>query len=746
MTRSYINFLKDSFLAVVIVLFAALVSVLIIQKTYAQVSNNAAVSFKKDGNGLFTITIRDPQGIQEYSFKAPDKLPYGGGITGCPTSRTITNVVFNDPADFTPSMEAFVVDCKDNRGEFTIAPPKDGITNGVKIGTEPEPEKTETATTPAPAAELEQSEEPAKPVKEISYPVTELGSCKNEDDCRVYCDKPGNLEKCIVFAESHSLMNGEEAAKARKFKESLNSGGTPGGCNSQATCESYCNDVSRIDECVAFGEKNGFLKGKELEDAKKVHAAIQRGAKMPGDCRNKTACEAYCQNSEHIDECITFAKENGFMSEQELREVEKILPLMKRGETPGACKSKEQCESYCEAEEHMDECISFAEKAGLLSEEELKHVEQFKKTGGKGPGGCKGKQCQSYCENPGNQKACFTWAKENGFLEEKDLQRMEEGKQQLRQSLEQMPPEARACVDEIVGPGGLEGDFFGGPEIGEKIKSCFESAFSGFGPPGQGGPGGPGEHGGFPGGPGGGFPGGPDGGGFGGGPGGCKSIDECMKYCQEHSDECSGFGPPSGNAGDRGSDHGDGRFPGGPQGNDQGEHRGDPRYIGPPIESGAPGEFGGTRPPCNGPEECQKLYEQGGFPDRRTESPIDQLKEGFQQPPEGFTPPTNISPDQYQQQYQQQFEQQFQQQYQQEYQKQYEQQYQQQQGTYPTPTSGEYHPPEGSYTPPPSNSYPSGGSYTPPEGSYSPPPPSSYRYGPQRQSLVGSVLDILGGK
>ncbi|MBI3046293.1 MAG: hypothetical protein HYY86_01990 [Candidatus Harrisonbacteria bacterium] len=616
---------------------------LIVGRVNAQstASRNSSISFKKDPNNLFIITIRDPQGIKEFSLQPPGKFSYGGEISGCPTSRKIDNVVFDDPFDFTPAMGGYVVDCGGNKDELEIFPPKNGVASAVRVGAQEEPAKTEAKKeAPKTAAPTEEAPKPsaapsaggttpsAAPAAKsnIQYPVAALGNCSSEFECRVYCDSPANIGKCLDYAEKNNLIKSDEIERGRKFKKVLDSGGTPGGCDSQQSCEVYCNDIDNLDKCLAFGEANGFLSGKELEEAKKVHSIVRGGGKLPGNCRNKTACEAYCKNPQHGEECLAFAESAGFLSEKELQEAKKFLPLMQRGETPGACKSKEECEVYCESEEHIDECIDFAIKHDVIPKEERERVEAFRKAGGKGPGGCRGRQCQAFCENPVNQKACFEWAKENGMLREDDLRRMEEGKQQLKNALGQMPPEARACVEEAI-PGGLSavesGEFFGGPEIGDKIRECFEQAFSQFGGPGGPGgfPGGPGGPGGFQGpggctspeecqafcqdnpeecqdfhpptggpggGPGSGFPGG---GGF-GGPGGCKSIDECMAYCQEHLDECGGFGPPGGGMPGGQPPSQGGGFPGG-------------GATGGQFPGGGPnGEFPGGPGGCKSQEEC----------------------------------------------------------------------------------------------------------------------------------------------
>ena len=385
---------------------------------------------------------------------------------------------------------------------------------------------------------------------EIIYPVIELGNCKDKTECFAYCELPLNGKQCLAFAKTHQLLPEEEIRVAEKV---LGVKGGPGGCNSKASCENYCDDVANIEACIAFAEENGLMKGRDLEEAKKVRAVIQSGKSLPGDCRNKNACENYCKNPEHMEECLAFAEASGFLPPEELAQAKIFMPLMKKGETPGACKSKEECDAYCESDEHFEECISFAEKHGMIPAEEREHIEAFKKAGGKGPGGCKGRQCQAFCEQPGNQQACLERAKANGDLKEDDLRLMEEGRQQIEKVLGDAPPEVASCLEGALGPGGVEkmrsGGFFGGEAMGEKMHACFEGFMSQMG--GEFG-GSNGEHGGPNGEPG-------RGGDF-SGPGGCKGPDECMAYCKDHMEECQSFVPPA--SGGQGSFSGGGPGPG----------------------------------------------------------------------------------------------------------------------------------------------------------------------------------------
>lgn len=510
-------------------IFAALLIIGVAQSA----ENNSTLTLQKDkGNGLFILNMKDSQGIKSFSLVFPtDKLPYSGDLTGCPPSRKIDNITINDPSDFKPLMNAVILDCQGNETEFEIGAPENGVAQVKKAGIVPPPPPPIPATPPKPKEDKPATTEskPSEkgeidPFASIQYPIKELENCESKDACKTYCEKPANLDRCIAFAEANGLLKHDEIERGKKFSEIVKSGGGPAGCKTEKACFEYCNDVSRIDECVAFAEKNGFMEGKELEEAKKIQSIVRSGKSMPGNCKNRTACEAYCKNTEHMDECIAFAKESGFMSAEEIAEAEKFLPLMKSGQTPGGCKSREECDAFCNADDHFEECFAFADKAGIITDKER---EIMKKTGGKGPGGCRGRACQTFCENPANEQACFEFAKQYGLISDEDLSRMEEGKRMLREQLEHGPPEIQECLKSIIGVPGLEaGGFVGGPELGMKMRECFEKLIP------------EGSRGQFEFGEGGEFH----------GPGGCKSREECEAYCKEHQEEC-GSGGGSGQSG-----------------------------------------------------------------------------------------------------------------------------------------------------------------------------------------------------
>lgn len=341
-------------------------------------------------------------------------------------------------------------------------------------------------------------------ISDIQYPISQLGNCKNETECRSYCDKPENTTACLNFAEQNNLIPKEEIEMAKKFATAGNKG--PGGCTGKDSCETYCNDISHIEECISFAEQNDLISPEELREAQKVRDAIKRGVKPPA-CGNKKSCDSYCENPSHMEECITFASEAGmmdgkekedaqrmlqalkrgvkpppcqgkeacdkycqqpdnmevcmnfaieagFMGDKEKEDAQKMLSAFKKGIRPPNCRGKEECDSYCQSDEHFEECTNFAEAAGFMN---TKDAEMARKTKGKGPGGCKGKEeCEVFCNNKDNQETCFKFAEDNGMIPEEELKKMKEGMNRMRgQEQRGIPPQEKQEGGEFRrGPGG----------------------------------------------------------------------------------------------------------------------------------------------------------------------------------------------------------------------------------------------------------------------------------------------------
>jgi len=560
---------RRTLLAVSVLLVSFLASAVMTHVEAA--ANDSSIRLEKDPSvGLFILTVKDPDGVQEFSMTPTDKFPYGGGLSGCKKTFSSNNVLFNDPSDFTPVMPAYVIDCRNNTTELEIPPPVDGETQSVRVKKEEPPPPP-----PPPPPKEEKKEEGPLSAEDIQYPVPELDSCGSEAECRSYCDNAERAKECFSFAQKYHLISDEEAEEAADKYLDVKNG--PGGCDSWSSCEEYCTTIDHLDECIAFAEETGYYSPEQLAEAKKFQELVKSGAQFPGGCTDRNACEIYCSVQSNMEECLNFAEASGFMPKEEIDEARKFMALMQQGESPGGCTSKEQCEKYCFEDSHIEECIAFAEKAGVMTAEE---AEMARKVGGKGPGGCHSKgQCEAYCE--ANSGECFEWAKEKGLISEDDLKKMSEGMEQFRDNLDTMPPEAIQCMKDAVGEENFNRMISGEPvfdrSLEGKMKSCFGQITAQFSqqlgnlPPeaaqcikdaiGEDGlqklqSGEADEN--FDFGPLEGcfrdlqqsFGGGSNfgAGGF-SGPGGCTNTQECTAYCEANMEECQGFGPSSGQSG-----------------------------------------------------------------------------------------------------------------------------------------------------------------------------------------------------
>lgn len=350
------------------------------------------------------------------------------------------------------------------------------------------------------------------------------GGCTNESECRTYCETPEHFSECINYAESAGAISPAEADRARntleRGVEGVQSG--PGGCNSQESCEAYCDAQEHREECISFGVANGYMTPEEAEFARKNARAISEGG--PGGCRSESECRSYCGIPAHAEECLQFAIKEGHIDAQtaqfalqQVRQGRLKPPINKEEPGPGGCTNSLECRTYCDDVAHADECISFAETKGFMTSAQAAEARKFTKLADKiGPGGCRGRECRDYCEAPGREAECLDFAIREGII---PPEQAEKAKKFL-------------AVAQDGGPGGCRGRnceaYCGDPshrdecfsfaekngligeterrqiEIGQKLESKMKES---------------------------------------GGPGGCKTEGECMGYCNDPSrvEECVAF-------------------------------------------------------------------------------------------------------------------------------------------------------------------------------------------------------------
>lgn len=273
------------------------------------------------------------------------------------------------------------------------------------------------------------------------------GGCKAPRECDVYCRVEENLTECLDYSVKYGYTTREEADKIIAQSKK----GGPGGCKGPTECDAFCRQPANARACMQFVVDEGKITQEEADimvtqmekgpmKSKRPGEGNESGEpKMnkekameilktkagPGGCASEEACKTYCDGSNHMQECMNFAKENALMSDDDLKKMEKLS----RG-GPGGCEGPEECDAFCGKEENRDTCFNFSKENGLMSEEEIGMMEKqmsiIKKLDKQaGPGGCKTREeCDSFCRNPNNIETCINFSGQQGMISPETAQQM----------------------------------------------------------------------------------------------------------------------------------------------------------------------------------------------------------------------------------------------------------------------------------------------------------------------------------
>ncbi|MCL4384099.1 hypothetical protein M1116_01470 [Patescibacteria group bacterium] len=283
-----------------------------------------------------------------------------------------------------------------------------------------------------------------KPVQAVSFPIPELGNCQSKSDCKSYCDKPENVAKCSDYGVAHGLMTAQDARRAKAISQTSNG---PGGCKDMDSCSSFCDRPENVSSCLDYASKHNLMSSDDLDKARKVASVITGGGSTPGGCRTPQSCKSYCDNDSHRDECIGFAQRAGLISAQEAAGVNGMGDKLKNG-GPGGCKTKEQCAAYCQDQAHGEECAKFFGDSGDHGQPP---PEGDKNKPPKGNGGavCSTiEECKAFCANPANAEACKNVVIKDGGQSGPEKSG-DIGK--LRDNFAQMPEESQNCIRQTIG-------------------------------------------------------------------------------------------------------------------------------------------------------------------------------------------------------------------------------------------------------------------------------------------------------
>ena len=280
------------------------------------------------------------------------------------------------------------------------------------------------------------------PFSKLTYPIPELGNCPNRTTCEAYCDKSENMKSCLNFAEVYNLLSKEEIEAGQRMLAFGMAEG-PGGCKGMEGCETYCDQIEHIKECITFAEKNNLIPPDELDEARKVIQAMDRGL-VPPKCKAKKECDVYCSRPENMEECIAFGEAAGLIPPGELKEAKMMLEAIRKGAKPPACAGKQECDIYCSLSENMAECIEFGIAAGFMPPEEIENAKKTLKALKQGvkPPNCQGKEkCDLYCSQPEHMAECMEFGIAAGFMPPEEIENAKRTLEAIKKGV--MPPKCQ---------------------------------------------------------------------------------------------------------------------------------------------------------------------------------------------------------------------------------------------------------------------------------------------------------------
>ncbi len=91
-----------------------------------------------------------------------------------------------------------------------------------------------------------------------------------------------------------------------------------------------------------------------------------------------------------MEECFEFAKKHGLLDPEEAMRTEKQIEILKKLHSgaagPGGCQGPKECDAYCSKEEHMEECMEFAVKHGIMDPGQVEQLKMMRQAPRGNPG------------------------------------------------------------------------------------------------------------------------------------------------------------------------------------------------------------------------------------------------------------------------------------------------------------------------------------------------------------------------
>lgn len=237
----------------------------------------------------------------------------------------------------------------------------------------------------------------------IRYPISELGNCRNTQECRLYCQIPQNTPACWSYKQYIKATNvlGVTTSQTSnvKFKNIRFPVAELGNCASVSECKTYCAEEKNRQSCASFAKIKGLASKAETENVK-INNVI-RYAKKELNCDSRGTCLSLCAKEENREKCRLFTEKYHLGKTQKAGNVIS-KQIIANAKSELNCTDIDTCRNLCEQQENKQSCLRFARKHQIANE----NIDQVPSSPSAAILPCaKDTGCVSYCrENPADCK------------------------------------------------------------------------------------------------------------------------------------------------------------------------------------------------------------------------------------------------------------------------------------------------------------------------------------------------------
>jgi len=137
----------------------------------------------------------------------------------------------------------------------------------------------------------------------MQYPVSELGNCRDAQECFYYCEVPANISDCSIYAQKISHVLGDatgSAQNSQQVSQFMNDARDALGCDSEVSCSAFCSKAENHQRCENFS-RSEREKGVQLPFRRNTGRQGQRQQQQFQQAQTVPTLD--CSKSENVRRC-----------------------------------------------------------------------------------------------------------------------------------------------------------------------------------------------------------------------------------------------------------------------------------------------------------------------------------------------------------------------------------------------------------------------------------------------------------